>query len=92
MKRVLHERHGIFTVEQVLTKAECEELIAFAEGVGFAGAPITTPFEFANGQVTSKIVRAGANAWSGGTGGTLVAGWFPLVLLRGVVLNSNGSR
>jgi prolyl 4-hydroxylase len=46
MKRTLHERHAIFTLEGVLAPRECDALIAFAEGVGFTNAPITTAFGF----------------------------------------------
>src|SRR5262245_28296148 len=43
---VLHQRHSISTIEDAFTRDECAELIAFAEGIGFTAAPITTASGF----------------------------------------------
>lgn len=43
----------ILTVNDVLSPQECESLIAFAEGVGFADAPITT----SHGFIMAKDIR-----------------------------------
>ncbi len=40
--RVLDEEYCIMTLPDVLSAAECASLVAFAEGKGFAEAPITT--------------------------------------------------
>jgi prolyl 4-hydroxylase len=39
---VLHRAHDIATIEDVISRKECEELIALAEKIGFDVAPITT--------------------------------------------------
>jgi predicted 2-oxoglutarate/Fe(II)-dependent dioxygenase YbiX len=36
-----HESH-VVTVSELLSRAECDELVAVAEAVGFEGAPLTT--------------------------------------------------
>jgi len=46
MKRMLSDRHAIFTVENVVTRDQCNDLIARAEGIGFTAAPVTTAFGF----------------------------------------------
>jgi len=33
---------GIYTIPNLLTEAECRDLIAFTEGIGYEAAPITT--------------------------------------------------
>ncbi len=43
---VHHEGHSIVTVTEAIPPALCSELVARAEGIGFADAPITTGFGF----------------------------------------------
>ena len=43
---VVDREHWIVTVGELLSREECDEWIALAEGVGFGDAPITTAFGF----------------------------------------------
>lgn len=44
--RIHNERYEIVTIAEVLAPAECAALIAFAEDIGFADAPVTTALGF----------------------------------------------